>query len=316
MNIQTPELHVIFGTGTLGKWTARELIAQGKRVRLVNRSGRADGLPAEAEVVKGDAYDQAWATQAARGAASVYQCAQPEYHEWTAKFPPLQAAILGAAIANGAKFIAAENVYMYGDPGGRPLTEDTPYRAHTRKGKVRQAMTEAIFAAHAAGQVRAAVARGSDFFGPDDRVSAGQIFQPALQGKPVNMLGRLDQPHTFTYTPDFGKALAILGTRDEALGQAWHVPSDAPVTQRQLADLIAEEAGRPLNLRPAGRLALGTLGLFNPTVRELVEMLYEFERPFVVDSAKFTRAFGAAPTPLREAVRRTVAWNRAGFGAQ
>ncbi|HQX76303.1 MAG TPA: NAD-dependent epimerase/dehydratase family protein, partial [Thermoflexales bacterium] len=217
-------LHVIFGTGPLGKWTARELVKMGKQVRLVNRSGQAMDLPPGAEMIKADAYDVANNIAITKNAAAIYQCAQPAYYEWPQKFPAFQEAILQAAIANGAKFIAAENLYVYGDTHGQPMTEDTPYAAHTRKGKTRQAMTEALFAAHKAGKVRAASARGSDFFGPDDSVSSGMLYKPALQGKTVNAMGRLDMPHTFTYAPDFGKTLAILGTRDEALGKAWHVP--------------------------------------------------------------------------------------------
>lgn len=308
MTIQ--ELHVIFGTGPLGKWTARELVGMGKRVRLVNRSGRAGGLPSEAEVVQGDAYDRALNARLTAGAAAVYQCAQPAYYEWVTRFMPLQAAVMDAAADNGAKFIAAENVYMYGDTRGAPMTESTPYNAHTRKGKIRQAMTEALFAAHASGRVRAAAVRGSDFFGPDDLIYGENVFQPALKGKKINALGRLDQPHTWTYAPDFGRALAIVGTRDEALGQAWHVPSDAPITQRQLADMIAEEIGQPVQAMAGGKVMLTFVGLFNKTLREMPEMMYEFTQPFVLDSTKFTRAFGMSATPIREAIRRTIAWNR------
>ncbi len=157
----------------------------------------------------------------------------------------MQAALLEAAAANGAKFIAAENLYLYGDPGGQPLREDLPYNAHTKKGKVRKEMTEAVFAAHRTGKVRAAAVRGSNFFGPDDLVYARLVFHPALTGKSVNVLGSLNYPHTFTYAPDFGRALAIVGTRDEALGQAWHVPSEPPLTQAQFVKLLSEELSRP-----------------------------------------------------------------------
>ncbi len=235
------EWHVVFGTGPLGKWTARELVKMGQRVRIINRSGKTSGLPAGVEVVKGDAYNLELNAQLAQGATAIYQCAQPEYYEWQEKFPAMQEAILGAAIRNNAKFIVAENLYMYGDTKGAPMTEDTTLNAHTKKGKVRQQMTEAIFAARSAGQVRAAVVRGSDFFGPDDMIYTENLFLPALQGRPVNAMGKLDQPHTWTYAPDFGKALALAGTRDEAIGQVWHVPSAPPMTQQQMFDLIGAD---------------------------------------------------------------------------
>jgi nucleoside-diphosphate-sugar epimerase len=309
MNAAT-ELHVIFGTGPLGKWTARELARQGKRVRLVNRSGQSRDLPDGAEVVKADAYDTRQTTELTAGATAVYQCAQPAYHEWAPKFPPLQAAILEGAAAAGAKLIVPENLYMYGKPEGRPLTEDSPYRAHTRKGRVRQAMTEALAAAQREGKARVAIARGSDFFGPDDTVSAELIYWPALAGKSVSAVGRLDQPHTFTYAPDFGKTLATLGTHDEALGQVWHVPSNPPVTQAELMALVRDAVGKPVKVLRGTAPILWLVGLRNPDARELIEMLYEFDRPFVMESQKFQRAFGIEPTPLREAVRATVEWAR------
>jgi nucleoside-diphosphate-sugar epimerase len=172
-------------------------------------------------------------------------------------------------------------------------------------------MTEALFAAHRAGKLRVASARASDFFGPDDAVYGGLWYQPALAGKRLNMLGRLDMPHTFSYVPDFGKALAILGTREEGLGRAWHVPSPPPVTQAELVALIAEQVGRPVKRATAGSVMLGLLGLVNPIVREMSEMLYEWNKPFVMDSSAFQGAFGMQPTPLRTAVEATVDWNRA-----
>jgi nucleoside-diphosphate-sugar epimerase len=304
------ELHVIFGTGPLGKWTARELMSMGKRVRLINRSGKADGLPAGVEIVKGDAYDHAQAKALSSGAAAVYQCAQPVYYDWAGKFPALQASILEGAAAAGAKFIVAENLYMYGDVNGQSITENMPYKAHNRKGKIRQAMTEALFAAHKAGKVRVAAARGSDFFGPDEPINAEQVFIPALQGKRASFLGRLDALHTFTYVADFGKLLATLGTRDEALGQAWHVPSSAPLTQGQLVQLIEKEVGQPIKPLVGTTPILWLMGFTNANVREVVEMMYEWNKPFIMDSSKAEKAFGLKATPIQQAVRETVAWCR------
>ncbi len=304
------DLHVIFGTGPLGKWTARELTGMGHRVRLVNRSGQAADLPAGAEVIKADAYDLEAAVNITKGATSVYQCAQPAYHQWAGNFPRLQASILEAAARNGAKLVLAENLYLYGDPNGAPLTEQTPMNPNTRKGQVRLEMTRAAFEAHRAGKLRVTAARGSNFFGPDDPINADLIFKPAIEGKTVNMIGSLNQPHTFTYAPDFGRALAILGTRDEADGKAWHVPSDAPVTQGELIKLIQAELGKPVKAMAGGKLILGVMGLFNPNVREIIEMLYEFTQPFVMDSSAVQKTFNLPPTPIREAVQRTLEWNR------
>ena len=136
MNTQnTQELHVIFGTGPLGKWTAHELVKLGKRVRMINRSGKAQDVSAQVEVVASDAYDTRRNIELTRGATTLYQGAQPKYNEWAAKFPPMQNAILEAAIANNVKFVAVENLYVYGDTHGAPMNEQTPVDAAHEKGQ-------------------------------------------------------------------------------------------------------------------------------------------------------------------------------------
>lgn len=308
---QTQDLHVVFGSGVLGKNAARELVRMGKRVRVINRSGRAPGLPEQVELIKADAYDIAQARTLTQGATSIYQCAQPAYHEWEDKFPTLQSTILAAAMDNGAKLVVADNLYMYGDTDGQSMTETSPYKAHTRKGRVRAAMATAVQDAHAQGKVRATIARASDFFGPEDGALSPVVFGAAVSGKPVNLMGRLDQPHTFSYAPDFGRTLALLGTRDEALGEIWHVPSNAPMTQQAFINLVAEVVEKPVKTRIAGSMMLNLVGMFNPTVREMPEMLYEWQKPFVMDDSKIRNAFGLQPTPMRQAIGETVAWFRA-----
>jgi nucleoside-diphosphate-sugar epimerase len=303
-----PELHVVFGTGPLGKYTARELVRLGKTVRMVNRSGKADELPAGVEVVAGDAYDAAKNIKITKGADAIYQCAQPHYYEWPEKFPPLQRAILEAAAANGAKFIVGDNLYMYGDPKGQPIREDSPVQPHTRKGKTRAAMAQEVLDAHKTGKIRAAIGRASDFFGPGYDVFNDLAIRPALAGKAVNVLGRIDQPHTFTYIADFGKLLATLGTREEALGQVWFTPSPAAVTQAELVKLLEAEVGHPLKIMAAGALMARILGLFNKEMAEMPEMMYEWNAPFVMDSSKAEKAFGWQATPLKQALKETVMW--------
>ena len=303
------ELHVVFGTGALGKWTARELVKLGRQVRMVSHSGKADSrIPVEVEIVQGDAYDTKHNIELTKGAAAVYQCAQPQYHEWAEKFPSMQKAILDAASANGAKFIVGDNLYMYGDANGQPIREDMPYQAHTKKGKVRGEMATAVMEAHRAGKVRAAIGRASNFFGPDDNAVTSYAIRPALEGKSINLLGKTDQLHTFSYVADFGKLLATLGTREEALGQIWFTPSPAPVTQVELVKIMEEVLGHKVKFMAAGKVMLSMLGLFMPTLRELVEMLYEWDKPFILDSSKAEKTFGWQGTSLKDAMRATIEW--------
>jgi nucleoside-diphosphate-sugar epimerase len=189
-----------------------------------------------------------------------------------------------------------------------------PWDPPSRKGKVRKRMDERLLAAHRSGAIRMVIGRASDFHGPEalNSTTLGEYFFTAyLAGKPVNWVGKLDRPHTFSYVKDFGRGLVTLGAHEEALGQAWHIPAAETLTSRQFLDLVFEAGGRRVKIRPASGRVLGVLGLFNPVLREVAEMAYEFEDPFMMDSSKFARAFGADPTPHREAIRATVEWFRA-----
>jgi nucleoside-diphosphate-sugar epimerase len=307
------QLNVIFGTGPLALATMRALLKRGQVVKMINRSGKhpADA-PAQVEIISGDAYNVEFTRQVTQGAAVVYQCAQPEYHEWVEKFPPLQKAILEGAAFNGAKLIVGENLYMYGDTNGQPIHEGLPYAAQTRKGRVRAEMSQALLEAHRAGKLRVAMARSSDFYGPGVLGSAlgERTILPLLQGKPAEVTGALDLPHTYTYINDFGEALVILGEREEALGQAWHVPNSPTLTQRELVTLFFNQAGLKPKFTVMGKIMLMLGGLFVPAAREMIEMAYEFEKPFVVETGKFIRAFGNIATPHETAIQETLAWYR------
>ncbi len=305
--------HVVLGTGAIGRAIAEELVRRGESVRMVNRSGRMDEVPAGVEVMASDLYDQAQVKEVTRGAKVVYQSAQPHYYEWPEKFPPLQKSIIAGLSGSGAKLVIVENLYMYGETNGKPLTEDMPYNAHTRKGKVRAELSEAALAAQRDGKLRVTIGRGSDYFGPwgTDSSMGSIVFHRLLQGKAAQMAGSAKMPHTHTYIPDFGKALVILGERAEADGLAWHVPNDMPrITQGELIQMVSDEVGVNAKVQAAGKFMMSLIGLFVPELKETVEMLYEFEKPFIVDSSKFEKTFGMKATPMREAIKETVKWFR------
>ena len=305
------ELHVILGTGPVGMAVMEELLAQGIQVRMVNRSGKAD-LPAGVTLVNGDAGDTDFTRRACEGAAVVYQALNPPYDKWAELFPPLQAAAIEGAAAAGAKLISMDNLYMYGSPQGKPLTEEMPYAATTRKGKVRGQMATELLAAHAAGTVRVAIGRASDFFGPRVLLSSAgeRLFYPALAGNKVQVLGKIDLPHTYSYMPDIGKGLVTLAQHDEALGQVWHLPVAETVSTRRFLELIGDDMGHELNVSVVPKIALRAIGIFNANLRETLEIMYQYEEPFVMDSSKFSAAFGFTGSTLKEAVHETVNWFR------
>ncbi len=311
--------HVVFGTGAIAMATMEALRRRGETVRMVNRSGRAS-VPDGVDVVGGDAADSAFTTAAAAGAQVVYQTLNPPYHQWEHLFPALQSSVLAAARANNARLVSVENVYMYGRPDGRPLTEDRAHQAHTRKGRLRSRMSQALMAEHNTGWVEVAVGRASDYFGPRGGAQSNlgdRVFPAALTGAAATVLGRTDEPHSYTFIPDIGEGLAVLGEHPDAAGQVWHLPNDpATCTTRELVDVVYRLAGRRrTRLRQLHPVLLRAGALTNRTVRELLEMQYQFDEPFIVDSTRILTHLGVAATPVERALELTLATYRQGATA-
>lgn len=300
--------HIIFGTGPLGRYTAEALIPMGHKVKLISRSGTMASPPSGAELIKADALTIDRHSDLFKDVKAIYQCSQPAYHRWKEEFPQLQDAILNLAIENKTTLIVAENLYMYGNTHGQPITEDTPNNPCSKKGRVRMGMSNRLFESYQQGKVQLATVRGSDFFGPWEPINGEMIFKAALQQKTLNMLGNLSQPHSFTYVKDFGKALAIAGTDDRAIGSMWHVPSGRPYTQNELAALLSKELGYQVKTRSTGKFILSIIGLFNKSAKEVVEMLYEFNEAFIISSEAMGRTFGLTATPMEQRIKETLEW--------
>ncbi len=309
------DVHVVFGTGPVGRALIDVLVERGLPVRAVCR--KPASLPPGVETAAGDAADPAFAAGSAKDAAALYQCMSPPYHRWGDLFPPLQRSLAAAAQAAGARYVSFENVYMYGDTHGAPITEELPYAPTTRKGKVRAGMAAELKRLADAGDLALATARASDYFGPRAREQSplgARIIGRALAGKSAQVVGNPDQPHSYTYLGDAARVLATLGTDERAVGEIWHVPNAPARTTRDLIAMIAAEIGHDIGVAPTPKLLLQALGLFTPAIGELLEMLYEFEQPFVVDGSKFERTFGISATPFEQSIPATVAWWRSVAG--
>ncbi|MGI5336311.1 NAD-dependent epimerase/dehydratase family protein [Streptomyces sp. CA-181903] len=304
-------LYIVVGYGPAGAATARLLAGQGHTVRVVTRSGRAPepGI----EHVAADATDAARLAETARGATAIFGCAAPPYHRWTKEWPPLVAALAEAAEATGAVLVMLGNLYGYGPVDG-PLTEDLPLAATGPKGRVRAAVWERVRSLHEQGRIRAVEVRASDFFGPgvtDGGHLAGRFMPPLLRGKAVTALGDPDAPHSWSYLPDVAAALVEAAGEERAWGRAWHVPTEPPLSVREMADRLAAAAGTaPVTVRATPPAVLAVASLFSPLLRELKEIRYQFDRPFVVDSSAYRSAFAVRSTPVDEQVEATVAWWR------
>lgn len=304
---------VVGGSGGTGGALVRELVGRGLPVRSISRKAPAD-VPGGVEVRLGDAADPAFMRSAAEGAAVVYNAANPPYPKWTSEFPPLMASITAAAEASRAKLVFADNLYMYGPVTG-PLSETSPASPAGRKGKLRRSLAEQLLAAHRAGRVRVAIGRSSDYFGPGGLGTAvgERVFESALEGKAAQWLGSLDVPHSVSYLPDMARALVVLGTRDEADGQVWHLPGAAALTGREFVGVIGDVLGRPVKASATSPTMVRIAGVVSPFIRELNETMYQWTAPWVVESAKFEATFGPFEvTPHREAIAETLDW----FGAR
>jgi nucleoside-diphosphate-sugar epimerase len=179
---------------------------------------------------------------------------------------------------------------------------------------VRAAMARELLAAHRAGRVEIAIGRASDYFGPRGGAQSNlgdRVLQAALRGGTARVLGDPDQPHTYTYIPDIGEGLAVLGEHPDAAGQVWHLPNDPSTrTTRELVSAVYALAGSPVRLRRVPPWLLRLAGLRNPDTRAVLEMDYLFEEPFVVDSGKITSKLGVTATPLPQALDETLATYR------
>ncbi|MER5929022.1 NAD-dependent epimerase/dehydratase family protein [Streptomyces sp. NPDC002054] len=304
-------LHIVMGFGPAGAATARLLAEQGHSVRVVTRSGRSPepGI----EHVALDAADSGRLTAAAQGAAAIHQCAAPPYHRWAADWPPLASSVCAAAEATGAVLVLLGNLYGYGPVDG-PMTEELPLAATGPKGRVRAAVWEQARKLHEQGRIKAVEVRASDFFGPgvtEGGHLAARVLPRLLRGKPVSTLGDPDTPHSWTYLPDVARALAEVAGEERAWGRAWHVPTGPALSTREMVDRLAAQAGtRPVPVRRLPSAVLGVASLFSPLIRELKEVRYQFDRPFVIDSSAYEAAFAVRATPLEEQLRATVEWWR------
>jgi len=280
-----------------------------------------------AERIAADAADAAAMARLTAGAAVIYNCANPPYHQWPDRWPPIAAALLGAAEQAGAVLVTVSNLYGYGPASrshgaggydtGHPMTEATPLAAAGRKGRVRAGMWRDALAAHQAGRVRAAEVRASDYIGPGASSALGDRVVPrVLRGRPVTVLGRADRLHTWTYTGDVAAMAVLAGAEPAAWGRAWHTPSGPPLTQRDAVGDIARAAGlAPVPVRAVPTAVLWLAGLTSPLMRELRETEYQFSQDFVMDSSAAQQAFGLRPTPWSEvlgALLRSFGWTGPG----
>lgn len=300
--------HLVVGAGPVGRHVAQLLAARGSEVVVATRSGTDTGLPG-VRPVRLDASDADALTAAADGASVLYNCANPaDYTTWETVWPPLASALLAAAERTGATYAITGNLYPYGPVDG-PMTEDLPDAATDHKGVLRARMWADAKALHDAGRIRVVEVRGSDYVGTGVGANGHVTRQVPgmLAGKRAWVLGRKDQPHTYTDVLDTARLLVAAAEDPSAHGRTWHVPSNAPRTQEQALTDVMAAVGRPApKVSPMPGLMLPALARFVPMMRELNDLSYQWRRPYVLDDSAARAHFAMEPTPWDEVCRRTA----------
>ncbi|GAB4589545.1 NAD-dependent epimerase/dehydratase family protein [Nocardia sp. IFM 10818] len=305
-------LHIVIGAGPVGTAAARLLADRGERVRLLTRRGAGPEHPA-IELIAADATDAPTLIGHADGATALYQCAGMPYKNWATDFPPLAAACVTAAEKTGAVLATVGNLYGYGEFDG-PVDESHPLRPNSVKGRVRAEMWNSALAAHRAGRIRTVEVRGSDYLGAGANSTFTAMALPALlAGKTAMVPADPDAAHSWTAIDDVARTLVAAAADDTAWGRPWHVPTPPPMSMRALAELVASVAGAPpARVSRMPYALLWVAGLFNADAKEIRELRYQFDRPFVLDSTAATAHFGIEPTPTEQAVLAMVQDRRAG----
>lgn len=304
------EKYLVVGAGPVGTELSQLLAGRGAEVTVVTRSGgRSSGSVTR---MAADASDADRLSELAVGARALFNCANPsDYTQWAAAWPPLADSLLVTAERSGAPLVMTGNLYPYG-PVDEPMVEGQPDRATDEKGRLRAGMWAEALRRHEAGRIRAVEVRGSDYVGPGvgENGHLSRHVARARRGKGAWVVGRPDLPHTWTDVGDMARALAAVAGREDTWGQVWHAPSNEPRTQQQgLTDVLAADGLPPVPVRGIPDPVLAGLGFFAPLIRQLREMSYMFQRPYVMSSTHTQEVLGLTPTPWAQVCHRTVTGN-------
>lgn len=296
----------VIGAGPLGRAATASLTEQGADITVATRSGTA--LPG-AQSVSAD-ITAAAAVDALPTADAIIACCNFPYGAWQQNWPLAIEHLIAAAEQRQATLVIAGNLYAYG-PSTGPFKETDPFRAEYRNGRVRAQVWRSALAAHDDGRIRATEIRGSDYIGPrtgGNTHGGDRLLRPAITGKTARILGDPDQPHSWTAVSDFGSLLARAATDASMWGRAWHVPTAAPVSIRELATLATRIAGVATapKLQRLPRWLIHLLALASPAVAGLRDAAYQFDAPFVIDDTDARELLSLTATPLETTIEAAV----------
>jgi nucleoside-diphosphate-sugar epimerase len=300
---------ILGANGTIGSVLTKELVNYTDKIRLVSRNPRK--VNESDELFPADLSNPAFVDQAVEGSDIVYLVLGFDYNlkVWEEKWPTLMSATINACIKHNARLVFFDNVYMYDINAISHMTEESAYNPPSRKGAVRKQISQMLMDEVKAGKLMALIARSADFYGPgNDKSFANEmVYKNFLKGRRANWFIDADKKHSFTYTPDAAKATALLGNTDDAYNTIWHLPTDKnTITGREFIELFSKEmkVSNKLVVMPMWMVKLA--GIFVPVLKEMREMMYQYDRDYFFDSSKFDKRFNFKTTTYQEGVRNTV----------
>ncbi|WP_446666505.1 NAD-dependent epimerase/dehydratase family protein [Flexivirga sp. B27] len=310
--MNTKNVHVVLGAGPAGSTIAEQLAGRGLSVRHVNLSPIEDA-PQGVETAVADVSDPAQARAVTEGAAAIYHAVNVPYHLQVDLMPGIGRAVLAAAAHHGARLVILDTLYPYGEADGDAITEQTPWAATSRKGRLRAELDRMYLDAHRRGEAEVVLGRSADFYGPRvlNSTLGAAFFPGALAGEPALGFGDLSLPHSYSYIPDIAAGLATLGTTDraDALGRVWHLPTVPAVSTERIHELVADLLGRPVRTQVLPEPTPNAV-FDEQFMAEYAEMFYQHRIAQNMVSRPFEETFGQQPTPLADGLRTTLEWYR------
>lgn len=300
---------ILGANGTIGSVLAKELIAYTDRIRLVSRNPKR--VNETDELFPADLTEPGMVNKAVDGSEVVYLVLGFDYKLsiWEERWPKLMADTIDACIKHKARLVFFDNVYMYDINAIPHMTEESAVNPPSRKGVVRKQIAEMIMDEVKAGRLMAIIARSADFYGPGNEKSfvIEMVYKNLLKSRRPMWFKDADKKHTFTFTPDAAKATALLGNTFDAYNQIWHLPTDRnALTGREFTELFSFEMKAERKIIILSGVLLTLFGFFVPVLKEMREMMYQYDRDYVFDSSKFEKRFNFRPTTYQEGVRQTV----------
>ena len=299
-------MHTILGAGgPVANALTRELSEHNETVRLISRKPvKMTGKNITWQKADLLNYDEILA--AVQGSSVIYLCAGLVYDikVWQQQWPVVMQNVINAAKAVKARLIFFDNVYMYGLVNG-PMTEDTPYNPVSEKGKVRVKIANMLMDEVKAGNLQASILRGADFYGTDSKNSSFDLMllDKFANKQSAQWIGDPKVKHNYTYIPDAGKAMYLLGQNPQSDNQIWHAPTAAPLTGKEFIEMAANIYDVKPKFMRIGKFMLWLFGLFNKTVGGVVEMYYQYDHDYDFNSAKFENFFNVKPTSYQDGIK-------------